>query len=85
MKEIPVARVSTVWMEPTNSREYLIVGDQFLWFGKMMNHYLINTNQVRELNIPVHNNPSNAAVFIIVADETLTPFTSKGKIISFES
>ena len=44
VKEILVARVSTVWIGSTTLREYLIVVDHFLWFGTMMNHSIINPN-----------------------------------------
>ena len=44
VKEILVARVSTVWIDSTTLREYLIVVDHFLWFGTMMNHSIINPN-----------------------------------------
>ena len=50
-----------------------------------MNHSLNNTNQVRALNIPVHDNPCEATVFGIEAYESFIPFTSKGGVISFES
>ena len=63
MKEIPVVRVSTVWIDPTMLQEYLIVGDQFLWFGTMINHSLINPNQVRAFSIPMHDNPFDTTVF----------------------
>ena len=71
-------------MDPTMSREYLIVGDHFLVFGTTMNNYLINQNQVRVVNIPVNDNPFNATFFLLQADEAFVHFTYKGKVISFE-
>ena len=50
-----------------------------------MNHYLINPNQVRSFNIPVHDNNFYTTVFGIDADEALTPLTSEDIVISFES
>jgi hypothetical protein len=36
VQEIPVARCSTVWTDQTDSSmEYLLVGDQMLWFGSL--------------------------------------------------
>ena len=84
VKEILMARVSTFWMNPTTLKEYLIAGYQLLQFGTMMNHYLINKNQVRAFNIPVHDNTFDATVFGIEVDEAFTPFTSKVTVISFE-
>ena len=85
VKEITMTRVSTVWIDPNMSREYLIVSDQFLWFGTMMDHSIINPNQVREFNIPVHDKNSDATIFGIGADEAFISLTSKGKVIRFES
>jgi hypothetical protein len=33
LMEIPVARCCTVWTDQVNSQEYLLVGDQKLWFS----------------------------------------------------
>ena len=84
VKYITVARVSTVWMDPTPSREYLVIGYQFLWFGTMIDHSLINPNQVRSFNIPVCYNTFDETVFGIEAYEAFAPFTSKGAFISLE-
>ena len=77
--------VSTVWMDSTMLREYLIIGDQFLWFGTMMNHSIINPNKIRELNIPVQDNNFYATVFGIEAEKAIKPLTYKGTVIRFES
>ena len=85
MKIILVARVSTVWMDPNTSREYLIVGDEFIRFLMMMDPYLNNPNQVRAFNIPLHDNPFETIVFGIGAYKAFIPLTSKGGVIRFES
>ena len=85
VKDIPVVRASTVCMDPNTSREYFIVGDQFLWFGTMTNNSYITTNQLISFNIPVYYNPFDAIGFGTEADEDFIPFTSKGGVISFES
>jgi hypothetical protein len=51
----------TVWMSP--SREYLLVGDQMLWFGNQMDHLLINLNQICEYGIPMYNDPFSQSPF----------------------
>jgi hypothetical protein len=48
VQEIPVARCSTIWtFDQTNSMEYLLIGDQMLWFGTLLPNLLINPNQMR--------------------------------------
>ena len=69
---------------PYHVARIFIVDDQLLWFGMMMNHYLIHPNKVRAFNIPVYDKKFDATFFGIEADEAFTPFTSKGTVISFE-
>ena len=64
--------------------EYFIIDDQFLWFVTMMNHSLVNTNQVRAFDIQVHDHPFDAKVLRIEADEYFITFTSKVEVISFD-
>ena len=49
-----------------------------------MDHSLINPNQARAFKIPFHDNNFDAIVFGTEADGALIPFTSNGKVISFE-
>ena len=34
ISEIPLACCGTVWTDPTTTQDYLLVGDQMLWFGE---------------------------------------------------
>jgi hypothetical protein len=51
VKEVMVARCGTVWTSPDTGREYLLVGDQMLWFSSEMDHSLINPNQIHEYGL----------------------------------
>jgi hypothetical protein len=44
--EILVARCCTVWTDQGDSQEYLLVGDQMLWFGTLL------PNSIRNGTIP---------------------------------
>ena len=57
MNEIPVAGCCTVWMSPCTGNEYLLVGGQFLYFGMMLPHSLLNPNQIQAYDIEVNDNP----------------------------
>jgi len=85
VKEVLVARCSTVWTSPDTGREYLLVGDQMLWFGTQMDHSLINPNQIREYGIPVYDDPFHARQFGIDGNEAFIPFETKGTVVSFDS
>jgi hypothetical protein len=49
VQEIPVAWCCTilVWTDQTDSMEYMLVGDQMLWFGTQLPNSLLNPNQMR--------------------------------------
>ena len=55
--EIPLARCGTVWTSPDTGEEFLLVGEQMLWFGDSLPHSLINPNQIREYGINVCDDP----------------------------
>ena len=80
-----MVHVSTVWMDRNMLRGYLIIGDQFLWFGTIMNHSIINPNKVKAFNIPVHDNPLDETIFVIEADRSFIPINYNGIVIIFES
>jgi hypothetical protein len=65
VKEVMVARCDMLWTSPNTGHEYLLVGDQMLWFGSQMDHSLIIPNQICEYGIPVYNNPFSQSQFAI--------------------
>jgi hypothetical protein len=48
IKEVMVARCGTVWMSPNTRHEYLLIGDQMLWFRSQMDHSLLTQIKSRE-------------------------------------
>jgi hypothetical protein len=74
-----------VWTSPNTGREYLLVGDQMLWFGSQMDHSPINPNQIREYGIPVYNNPFSQSQFGIDCNYDFIPFNTRETIVYFES
>jgi hypothetical protein len=85
VKEVMVARYGMVWMSPNTGCEYLLVGDQMLWFGSQMDHSLINPNQICEYDIPVYDNPFSQSQFGIDTNDDFIPFNTTGTIVYFES
>jgi hypothetical protein len=85
VKEVMVARCGTVWTSPDTGREYLLVGDQMLWFGSQMDHSLINPNQIREYGLPVYDDPFSKQQFGIDGNEAFIPFNTTGTIVYFET
>ena len=84
VKEIPIARCCTVWTSD-EGKEYLLVGDEMLWFGNTLTHSLLNPNQLRAYGLLVKDNPFDANEFGIDADEDFIPFETMGTIVYFDS
>ena len=64
-------------------KEYLLVGDEMIWFGNTLADSLINPSQLREYGLLVKENPFNANEFGIDAYEDFIQFDKKGTIIYF--
>jgi hypothetical protein len=84
VKEVMVVRCSTIWTSDTG-HEYLLVGDQMLWFGNQMNHSLINPNQIHEYGLPVYGNPFSNSHFGIDRNKAFIPFNTMVTIVYFET
>jgi hypothetical protein len=63
VKEVMVAMCGTAWMSPNTGLEYLLVGDQMLWFRNQVDHLLINLNQICEYGIPMYDDPFSQSPF----------------------
>jgi hypothetical protein len=86
IQEIPVARWCTVWTDQTDSMEYLLVGDQMLWFGTLLPNSLINPNQLWAYGLPFNDDPFDTHRFFgINSDHTVIPFDTTGTVVHFKS
>jgi hypothetical protein len=66
--------------------EYLLVGNQMLWFGALLPNSLINPNQIRAYGLTVNDNPFDMIRFFgIDMDQTVIPFDTTGTVVHFES
>jgi hypothetical protein len=74
VKEVMVVRCGTVWTSPDTGHEYLLVGNQMLWFRNQMKHSLINPNQICEYGLPAYDD--SFLTHILVSMETKPSFPS---------
>jgi hypothetical protein len=80
--EIPIACCCTVWTDKMDSSEYLLVGDQMLWFGNQMINLLINPNQLQANGLSVNDNPfDNTRAFGINVENAFIPFNATGTVV----
>ena len=86
---MPIATVATVWSDPLTGRGYVLVIHEALYFGRSMNHSLINPNQLRHYGVIVHDNPyerdPSRAMGIDIDDTDRIPFSSQGSMIFFRT
>ena len=89
IKEVPIVTACTVWTDDNTGKEYLLIGEQFLWFGSSLNHSLINPNQLRANYLNVQDNPFEPDIGISGNtnddDDVFIPFDTTGTIVSFKS
>ena len=57
MKLIPIATCATAWNHPPNDKTYIPTVHEGLYFGKELDHSLINPNQARYNGVELYNNP----------------------------
>jgi hypothetical protein len=84
VKEVMVTRCGTVWTYPDTGHEYLLVGDQMLWFGSQMDHSLINPNQIREYGLPVYDDPFQSNSLALMVTRLAFPSTPWGQLCTLK-
>lgn len=85
IKDIPVAQVATA-MKMDNGEVIVLVINEALWFGKTMDHSLINLNQIRAFGIDVSDNPFDESKdFGIDHKECFIPFDTAGSTVYFDT
>ena len=80
IQEIPVARCCTVWTSDQTGIDYLLVGDQMLWFGTLLPNSLLNPNQIRAFGLEVFDNPFNDQEFGIDGLTLSSPSIPRGRL-----
>jgi hypothetical protein len=86
VSEIPIARCCTVWMDQSCSLEYLLVGDQMLWFGTLLPIFFIKPNQLQAYGLLVNDDPfDHSQEFCIDGEHAFIPFDTTGTVVHFAS
>jgi hypothetical protein len=75
-----------VWMSSKTGADYLIIGNQMLWFGSQLPDSLLNSNQIRAFGVDVNDNPCDTDLELgIQCNGAFIPCKMKGTVIYFES
>ena len=90
MKNIPVATVATLWINPSDGQSYILIIHQALYFGDRLNSTLLNPNQMRAYGTKVEDVPrqfdKNSSHSIFIPEKSMTiPLELDGVVSGFVS
>ena len=89
-KDIPIALVATLWIEPKNGAHYILIIHEALYFGDKVKGLLLNPNQLQAHGLIVEDVPwqfSSKSSHSILSpkDNMEVPLSLTGIMSSFES
>lgn len=84
---VPIVSGGTAYDCPETGLTYILVFHESLYFGRRLNHSLLNPNQMRHYGIPVWDNPYDPSreLGIEVDSGLFIPFVARGTKIQFKS
>ena len=83
---VPIVTGITSWDDPATGETLLLVINEALFYGKKLNHSLINPNQLRSYGVDVWDNPFDKERGLCIRiDEITIPMSTKGTKIRFET
>jgi hypothetical protein len=83
IKDVPIVTGATAWTCQHIGDTYILVFHESLWMGEMMDHTLINPNQLRLFGVQVQDNPYNGIQMHLATEDgdMIFPLTSEGTTI----
>ena len=83
IKGVPIVSGATAWTCQFTGETYILVFHEALWMGDVLDHSLINPNQMRHYGVTVQDNPYHEDQMHIATegDEFLIPLSHEGTTI----
>ena len=90
MQNIPIGTAATVWVDPSNGANYLLLFHESIYFGNRLGHTLLCPNQMRDNGLTVHDVPKQYELtsthsIIIPGTDVSIPLRMRGVISCFET
>ena len=86
IRNVPIVTGATAWTSTHSGDTYILVFHEALWMGDVLDHSLINPNQLRHFGVTVQDNPySDTALHITNDDDLVLPLHTQGTTIYFDS
>ena len=84
---VPIVSGATAYDDPITGDTYILVFNESLYYGKKLDHTLINPNQLRAYGLPLWDNPFDPmhALSIEVNSTLRIPLQAHGTKISFRT
>ena len=70
-----------VWTNAADGTACLLIFHESLWMGNMLDHTLVNLNQLRAYGVSIQDNPFDAKPLSITTDDVSVELYSEGTII----
>jgi hypothetical protein len=85
--DVPIVTGATAVTSQETGLTYILIFNEAIWMGDVLDHSLINPNQMRAYGVSVQDNPyANTAMHIAAEqDEFELPMTADGTVIFFNS
>ena len=85
MKDIQIETCLTAYTDGSG-RTWILIFHDVLWFGLIMDHSLINPNQIRTTGVPVLDDPFDTSPeFGMQNPKTFLPFQTDGTAVYFNT
>ena len=84
---VPIVSAATAWTCQSTGETHILVFHEALWMGDVLDHSLINPNQLRHYGVTVQDNPYHTDQMHIATEdeEFLLPLLSDGTTIYFDT
>ena len=87
ISNVPIVSGATAWTCPENGDTFILVFHEALWMGDVMDHTLVNPNQLRYFGITVQDNPYAGIQMHLATEsgEMYFPLCSEGTTIYLDT
>ena len=87
IKGVPIVTGATAWTSTVNGQTYVLVLNEALWMGDVLEHSLINPNQLRHFGVTVQDNPYDETEMHLETEngELVIPLQASGTTISLST
>ncbi len=85
IKGVPIVTGATAWTSQVDGQTHILVFHEAQWMGEVLEHSLINPNQLHHYGVLVQDNPFDAMEMHLEATDgdVVIPLQAQGTTISF--